>query len=300
MFATKEPAWHGIGTVVSDAPTSEEAIRIAKLDWSVDQIPVFAAGKEVSNYFANIRSDTQEVLGVVQGRYQVQQNSESFAFVDDIIHNSQGVQCRYETAGSLFNGRRVFLLVRLPEEVILGDTIENFLYFTNSHDGSTGLMAGISNIRIVCNNTLQLAIRHAQRTWNCRHTAVMNSRKEEAAYSLGLAVKYVGSIKDIAEEMANKKVSKVAFIRDFKKELVKISSERSADEYIERVRVIHSKKDDLANFKNTAYGWYNAVADMTSNAKPLRQTENYQANKLISFFDGNKILQTAQKVLMAA
>jgi hypothetical protein len=100
--------------------------------------------------------------------------------------------------------------------------------------------------------------------------------------------------------MVNKKVSKVAFIRDFKKELVKISSERSADEYIERMTIIHSKKDDLANFKNTAYGWYNAVADMTSNTKPLRQTENYQTNKLISFFDGNKILQTAQKVLMAA
>lgn len=292
--------WHGIGTIVQDAPTSEEAIRIAKLDWSVDQMPISAARKEIPNYFANIRSDTQEALGIVQGRYQVQQNAESFAFVDDIIHNSQGGQCRYETAGSLFNGRRVFLLVRLPEQSILGDKIENFLYFTNSHDGSTGLMAGISNVRICCNNTLQIAIRNAQRTWTCRHTAVMNSRKEEAAYNLGLAVKYVGSVSIEAEKMASKKISKVAFIRDFKKELVKIASERSADEYVERVNVIHAKKDDLANFKNTAWGWYNSVADLTSNARPLRQTENYQVNKLVDFFDGNKILQTAQKVLQAA
>ncbi|GHT67791.1 hypothetical protein FACS1894110_13950 [Spirochaetia bacterium] len=300
MLTTKEPVWHGIGTIVQDAPTSEEAIRIAKLDWSVDQIPISAAGKEIPNYFANIRSDTQEALGIVQGRYQVQQNKDSFAFVDDIINNSQGVQCRYETAGSLFNGRRVFLLVRLPEQSILGDKIENFLYFTNSHDGSTGLMAGISNVRICCNNTLTLAIRNAQRTWTCRHTAVMNSRKEEAAYNLGLAVKYVGSVSIEAEKMASKKISKVAFIRDFKKELVKIASERSADEYVERVSIIHSKKDDLANFKGTAWAWYQATADLVSNARPLRQTENYQVNKLIDFFDGNKILQTAQKVLQAA
>ncbi|GHT62071.1 hypothetical protein FACS1894109_20880 [Spirochaetia bacterium] len=128
----------------------------------------------------------------------------------------------------------------------------------------------------------------------------MNSRKEEAAYNLGLAVKYVGSVSIEAEKMASKKISKVAFIRDFKKELVKIASERSADEYVERVNVIHAKKDDLANFKNTAWGWYNSVADLTSNARPLRQTENYQVNKLVDFFDGNKILQTAQKVLQAA
>jgi hypothetical protein len=128
----------------------------------------------------------------------------------------------------------------------------------------------------------------------------MNSRKEEAAYNLGLAVKYVGSVSVEAKKMVSKKISKVAFIRDFKKELEKFASGRSADEYIERVSIIHAKKDDLANFKNTGWGWYNSVADLVSNAKPLRQTENYQVNKLVDFFDGNKILQTAQRVLQGA
>jgi phage/plasmid-like protein (TIGR03299 family) len=300
MLSVKEKPWHGIGTIVQDAPTSEDAIRIAKLDWSVNQMPIYAADQEIPGYFANVRSDTNETLGIVQGRYKVQQNAESFDFVDDIINNSQGIKCRYETAGSLFNGRRTFLLVKLPETDILGDKIENFLYFTNSHDGSTGLMAGISNVRVVCNNTLQLAIRHAQRSWTCRHTASMTNKQEEAAYNLGLAIKYVGSVSVEAEAMAAKKISKVAFIRDFKKELEKFSSERSADTIIERVSLIVSKKDDLANFKGSAWAWYNATADLISNTKPLRQTENADTNKLIGFFDGNKILQTAQKVLMAA
>jgi phage/plasmid-like protein (TIGR03299 family) len=301
MLYTGEKPWHGIGTYVQDAPTSEDALRIAHLDWSVIQEPIFAAKKEVPGYFANVRSDTQETLGIVQGRYQIQQNAESFDFVDEIINNSQGVQARYETAGSLFNGRRVFLLVRLPEETILGDKIENFLYFTNSHDGSSPVMAGISNVRVVCNNTLQLAINKAERTWKARHTSSMNSKAELAAYNLGLAVKYVSSINEEAEAMAAKKVSKNNFIKLFKPALVKSgSSEKSADTIVERIIDIANRKKDLVDFKNTGWGWYQAVADLSSNTKPLRMTENYEINKLVDFFDGNKTLGLAQKVLMAA
>jgi hypothetical protein len=107
MLSVKQKPWHGIGTIVEDAPTSDEAIKIAKLDWTIQQIPVMANGKEIPNYFANVRSDTNEALGVVRGRYKVVQNTEAFDFVDGIIGNKD-VECRYETAGSLFNGRKIF------------------------------------------------------------------------------------------------------------------------------------------------------------------------------------------------
>lgn len=103
MLSTKEKPWHGIGTIVQDAPTSEDAIRIAKLDWKVQQVPVMANGKEIPNYFANVRNDVNEVLGVVRSRYRILQNNEAFDFVDGIIENEEGVKCVYETAGSLFN-----------------------------------------------------------------------------------------------------------------------------------------------------------------------------------------------------
>ena len=143
MLSAKERPWHGIGTVVEEAPTSEDAIRIARLDWTVDQFPVFANGNEIPGYFANVRSDTNEALGVVRNRYKIVQNTEAFDFVDGIVANKH-LECRYETAGSLFNGRRIFLLVKLPNKDLLGDLVENYLFFTNSHDGSSALTAGIT------------------------------------------------------------------------------------------------------------------------------------------------------------
>lgn len=82
MLSTKQRPWHGIGTVVQDAPTSEDAIRIAKLNWTVEQFPIYANGKEIAGMFANVRSDTNETLGVVRNRYKIVQNNEAFNFVD--------------------------------------------------------------------------------------------------------------------------------------------------------------------------------------------------------------------------
>ena len=85
MLSVKERPWHGIGTVVNDAPTSDEAIKIAKLDWQVSQEPIYGNGKVVEGVYANVRSDTQDVLGIVKSKYRIYQNDESFSFVDDIV-----------------------------------------------------------------------------------------------------------------------------------------------------------------------------------------------------------------------
>ena len=164
MLSNKERPWHGIGTVVEDAPTSDDAIKIAKLDWKVTQVPVMSNRIEIPNYFCNFREDINMPLGIVKGRYKVVQNNEAFDFVDNIIGNDK-IECCYETAGSLFNGKKIFLLVKLPNKELLGDDVENYLFFTNSHDGSSALTAGITNVRVVCNNTLQMALAGAKRTW---------------------------------------------------------------------------------------------------------------------------------------
>lgn len=299
MLSTKERPWHGIGTVVQDAPTSEDAIRIAKLDWSVEQFPVYANGKEIPGVFANVRSDTNETLGVVRNRYKIVQNCEAFDFVDGIVENKH-VECRYETAGSLFNGRRIFLLVKLPNQDLLGDDVENYLFFTNSHDGSTALMAGISNVRVVCNNTLQLAMKKAKRTWNCRHTVSIDSKKQQAKESLGFAVKYMDEIRNTAFELASKKINEEVFFRKLFESKMNLSSDKAKEETISRIHLIYNEKDDLQNFRGTAWGMYNAVSDFVSNTAPLRQTKTGEERKLANFFDGNKLLETAQELLMVA
>lgn len=300
MFSVKERPWHGIGDVIEDAPNSQEAIKIAKLDWKVVQYPVSANGNIIPDTFANVRSDTNESLGVVKDRYTILQNDEAFSFVDDIINNRE-VECKYETAGSLFNGRRVFMLVRLPDVKLVGDDVENYMFFTNSHDGSSKMMAGISNIRVVCNNTLQLAMKNAKRTWFCRHTQGVKDKVEEAKQSLGLAIQYIDSVKDIADKMATTKMNKDQF---FEKLVVHPKIVNCSDSYkgkiIERIDAIYENTNDLDNFKGTTWGLYNAVADYVSNAKPLRETENFKSARLDRFFDGERLLNCSQDILLAA
>jgi len=299
MLSAKERPWHGIGTVVEEAPTSEDAIRIARLDWTVDQFPVFANGNAVDGYFANVRSDTNEALGVVRNRYKIVQNTEAFDFVDGIIQNKH-LECRYETAGSLFNGRRIFLLVKLPNKDLLGDQVENYLFFANSHDGSSALTAGITNVRVVCNNTLQMALNGAERIWRCRHTTNIEGKKQQAKEALGLAVRYMDKMGETAWEMASKKINEEAFFRQLFEKNPTALSDKSKEETISRIHLIYNEKDDLQNFKGTAWGMYNAVADYISNTVPLRQTKNASEIKLAGFFDGNKLLQASQELLMVA
>lgn len=300
MMSVKERPWHGIGTVIDTAPCSADALKIAKLDWTVEQFPVQANGMEIPNYFANIRSDTNQILGVVRSRYNVLQNADAFNFIDDIIENNSDVECKYETAGSLFNGRRVFMLVRLPNQKLVGDDVENYMFFTNSHDGTSALLAGITNVRVVCNNTLQMAIKGASRTWKCHHTKNLEARKQEAAESLGLAVKYISQLDTTAQEMAMKKIDEEAFFRKLFDNEIEKHSEKRVEDTIEKIHLIYNEKDDLQNFKGTAWGMYNAVADFVSNTAPQRKTTGANEKKLANFFDGYSYLTEAQKILMIA
>lgn len=300
MVSAGERPWHGIGTVVEDAPTSEDAIKMAHLDWKVGQYPVESNGIVLPNYFANIREDINLPLGVVKDRYRIVQNSEAFDFVDNIV-GSDEIECRYETAGSLFNGKKIFLLVKLPTKELLGDEVENYLFFTNSHDGSSAFMAGVTNVRVVCNNTLQMAISGAKRTWYCRHTENIASKKQQAQEALGLAVKYMDSMDKVSEDLFKKKIDEEKFFRKlFNSKYIKDWAEKSKETTIERMHIIYNEKDDLQNFKGTAWGMYNAVADYISNSVPLRKTSTYQENKLDRFFGGDYILETAQQILMVA
>ena len=151
MFSVRETPWHGLGTIVNDTPTSEDALRISGLDWKVVQDDVFTdSGERISGYKANIRDIDRKILGVVSDRYKVVQNTDAFSFTDELL--GQGV--KYETAGSLQDGRRVWLLARMPKEYIGGsDEICPYLVFSNSHDGTGAVKVAITPVRVVCNNS---------------------------------------------------------------------------------------------------------------------------------------------------
>ena len=149
---------------VEDALTSEEALEESGLNWTVAQKPVYTSGGIlIPNYKANIRSSDNQVLGVVTDRYRIVQNQDAFAFTNSLI--GEGV--KYETAGSLQSGRKVWLLVKLPDKYIVnGDQIEPYIVFSNSHDGSSAIRV----VRVVCQNTLNLALSSTKRSWSAKHT----------------------------------------------------------------------------------------------------------------------------------
>ena len=291
--------WHGLGVIVQEAPTSEDALRIANLDWKVILEPVAVRGKEVPNVKAVTRDDTDGVLGIVSDNYKIVQNVEAFAFTDDIV-SQKDLPCRYETAGSLKNGEQVWLLAQLPKTKVLDDDIENYFFFTNAHNGKGSVMTGLTNVRIVCNNTLQLATQGAVRTWSFRHMGDIEARKKEATQSIRLALGYLDAFQQTAEQLqkiriisANKVLEDLFPINDDMSTLVRGRIEEKRDTILD----LFTTKDDLQNFRGTGWGLYNAVADYVSNRDPLRSTKTFQERRFMSLLTDHATLQTAQELI---
>ena len=192
MFSVREKPWHGLGTIVMEAPASAEALRLAGLDWNVVQEPVYTDNQElIKGYKANMRSFDRRVLGVVSDRYKVVQNTDAFSFTDELL--GRGV--RYETAGSLQEGRKVWLLARLPKEyVIAGERISSYLVFSNTHDGSGSVKVAVTPVRVVCNNTLNLALETAKRSFSMIHTGNIHDKIQEAKDTLFMAENYMDNL----------------------------------------------------------------------------------------------------------
>jgi len=190
MFYVREVPWHGLGVCVNSALSSEEALEQSGLNWTVTQKPIMTSTYQpIPGYKANVRHTDNKVLGVVTDRYKVIQNSEAFAFTDNLL--GEGV-C-YETAGSLNDGKKIWILAKLPDKYIIeGEQIEPYLVFSNDHSGNGSIKVAITPIRIVCQNTLNIALNNAKRIWSTVHVGDMTHKMDEAHNTLLLAEKYMG------------------------------------------------------------------------------------------------------------
>ncbi|MFE3872150.1 DUF932 domain-containing protein [Flavobacterium sp. ZS1P70] len=191
FFSVKEKAWHNLGQVIQDYPTSAEAILHAGLDYEVEKRKLFTPSLqgstiEVPNYFSTVRTDNDAVLGVVGKDYQIVQNRDAFSFFDAIV-GGDGIL--YETAGALGKGERIFITAKLPNYIRVGkdDLIEKYLFLTTSHDGSGSITAAFTPIRIVCANTLNAALRDQSNTVRIRHTSNAKQRLEQAHKVMGIS-----------------------------------------------------------------------------------------------------------------
>lgn len=302
-FSVREIPWHGLGTIVQEAPTSADALRLAGLDWTVNQNPVFTEGGfEIPNYKANVRSSDDTVLGIVTDRYKVVQNAEAFAFTDSIIDTGNVL---YETAGSLRNGKTIWMLARMPETNILGDKFDPYMCFTNSHDGSGAVKVCMTPIRVVCNNTLNMALANASRCWSTKHIGDISSKLEEAKHTLTMANNYMKKLDEEADKLANQKISEdeIAKILD---ELFPVNEDKDSDRKKNNVEeaknqiMICYMAPDIAKFIGTKYGFLNAVSDWCGHATPARNTANYKSNNWGRIMNGHPIFDLAYNLCTKA
>ena len=303
MFSVREKPWHGLGTIVADALTSAEALKEAGLDWQVYQQPIFTNfGNVINGYRANVRSTDNKVLGVVSDRYRVVQNEEAFEFTDGLL--GEGV--RYETAGSLQGGRKIWLLARLPRDYVMaGDKISSFLVFSNTHDGSGAVKVAITPVRVVCNNTLNLALNTANRSFSMIHTGDIKGKVKMAREALFMAEEYMGKL---GHEIALLNEKKVSYdkVENYINELLPIP--RDATETTKKnVRKQRSditrryyEAPDLKSLDHTAYRFINAVSDFATHGEPLRRTADYQENLFAKTISGNPFIDRAYQLVKAA
>lgn len=299
MFsASRVVPWHGLGEIVNEALNSADALRMAGLDWTVRQEQVVYKDQE-SGYFMNIRSNDDKVLGVVGGRYKPVQNVDAFDFTDALL--GEGVT--YETAGSLASGKRIWLLAKMPEKTILGDVVEPYLCLTNSHDGFGSLKVAMTPVRVVCQNTLNVAINSAKRLWTVRHTSSIDSKLAEARHTLGLATQYMEKLDNVAEELFKVKIAPKQF-NQLLDGLFPITGDMSARKEEAQMQLQEKlieawNMDDLDDHRGTGWGFINAVSDMTTHKRPSRITDNYRENAFMATIDAPVILDKAFKLVQA-
>ncbi|EOS81652.1 phage/plasmid-like protein [Dorea sp. 5-2] len=303
MFYVRETPWHGLGTKVLEAPASKDALQLAGLNWRVLQEPIYTATEElIDGYKANVRDSDRKVLGVVTDRYRVIQNDEAFAFTDGLL--GEGV--KYETAGSLQGGRKVWLLAHMPHEYIIsGERISPYLLFSNTHDGSGAIKVALTPIRVVCQNTLNLALARAKRSWSMIHTGDIREKMQEAKDTLFMAEKYMDELGKEFEALRMKKLTDKQ-VMEYIEILLPIEDgstpqqEKNMKRLREDMKIRYFDAPDLQGVGKNAYRFVNAVSDFATHAEPLRRTANYKENLFSRTVDGNPMIDKAYQMVSAA
>jgi phage/plasmid-like protein (TIGR03299 family) len=313
FMSVKGKAWHGLGQVIDRYPTSSEAIQHAGLDYIVEKRPLFTYDTKnhlgeasddilipeisVPNFFATVRADTEQVLGVVGNDYQVVQNRDAFSFFDAIVGGGDGIL--YETAGALGNGERVFITAKLPDYIKVGqgDWIEQYLFLTTSHDGLGSITAPFTPIRIVCNNTLNAAMNNHSGAVKIRHTASAAERLKQAHTLMGISRTLGNEMGELFNHWSRlritntevKKLIQIAMAPN--KEVLTHVAEDKLDQlsthYTNIVENVYeyalaSQTQQMETTAGTVFGAYNAVTGYFQNVRSFKSEEA----KFKSIMDG--------------
>jgi phage/plasmid-like protein (TIGR03299 family) len=311
FYSVKEPAWHLKGFISDKYETSRDVLEHAGLNFQVEKLPnthIFPDGKQrTSNTsFFTYRTDTDEVLGdKIGNEYTIVQNVDAFAFFDAIA-GENGIF--YETAGALGKGERIFITAKLPKYIKVGanDVIEQYLFLTSSHDSTRSITAAFTPIRIVCNNTLNAALRHCSNVVRIRHTEGVKERLKEAHKVMGMVNTAAPLIEQAFNRMASVSITD-AEVRKLIERALAPNEETLAhikagrwdnvsSVFKNTVNEIYaygmmSDTQKLETTKGTVFGAYNAVTGFYQNVKKFKTQDDKVKNILL----GGTVQQKVQK-----
>jgi phage/plasmid-like protein (TIGR03299 family) len=274
IFSVRETPWHGLGKVIQDAPTVDEGIKLAGLDWQVETHPLFTAdGREVTHR-AVVRESDKSILGCVGPKYHPLQNRDAFAWFQPFLDAGTA---HLTTAGSLCEGRRVWVMAEIgdPLAIVKGDEIRRFVLLSNSHDGTASVRVGFVPIRVVCSNTLAMA--HSDATsqlLRCRHTSGLKVGLEQVREIMNLARSEFEATAEQYRNLAAARVVKRDDLRNYVKRVLMLTddakkpgelSKRSAETYAAILENFDSGKGaTMKHVKGTWWSAYNAVTEFLS------------------------------------
>ena len=242
------------------------------------------------------------MLGIVTNRYKVVQNIDAFSFTDELL--GEGVT--YETSGSLQEGRRTWLLAKLPQRYIIsGDEITPYLVFMNSHDGTGAIKAAMTPIRLSCENAINLALSTAKRYWSTNHTGDIRGKMEDARYTLLYADQYMAELGKAIDSLTRVKLTdrQVYEYIDALFPLLENPTEQQKKNILkmkEEMKLRYFDAPDLKHVGKNAYRFVNAVSDFATHSKPLRERANYRESLFARTIDGNALIDRAYELAKAA
>lgn len=306
-----KPAWHNLANRIfsqDENVTTATMLEEAKLNnWNVrlsdvaDHIP--NTWRNTSDNFFVIRDNPfdggTDVLSVVGKRYKTVQNEELFQFADNVLDNNSA---KWESAGSIKKGKVVFGSLDIPREIVLdpqgiNDKTKLYLIVWTSHDGSVAVQAAITPVRVVCQNTLNIAMRTAKQSFKIRHTQTAEGRIVQARQALGLTFAYADEFQKQANELFQQSITDKQFsdlIRNLypKPEDATKAALTKWENKVVTIDDLYHNSPTNTTIKGTAWGAFNAL---TERLDYYRSSKTGNSDSLMAAASGFDPVVTAEK-----
>lgn len=290
MFCAGKPAWHGLGVNIKENCNAETAIDLSGLNWNVEKLQLFnPVTQEPIQSWGTFRSDNHTFLGNIGKDYMPIQNIRMFDTLDVLIGEING--SHYESAGALGVGEKVWALAKLPQKIMVGDDIsENYVLFANSHNGSSYASVKLTSTRVVCQNTLNIALQDAGKLFKIQHSENCNIRIDQVQKTVGSVSEQIKGLNDMFNAFNGKVITRKEF-DDVLRALFPIKSEEESS-------MLKAKKELVENIfeyndgnafpeqRGTAYNLLNSVTKFVDHHQKLQKSDDIDKKRKINAMFG--------------